>query len=321
MIMMTHKHPMRSAGFSLVELMVAMTLGLILLAGVVSIVVNTSASFNELNKASRQLDNGRYAIQMLREDIRHAGYYGEFYTLAIPGAVPNPCATSQANLLDGMGFPVQGFTDGAGLAAGCAPDRVAGTDVLVIRRAATVATPAAGMIASEFYLQTRIDALVLDNGPFDALRFDLTNRDGTAADARRYLVHIYYIRNCSVCTGGGDGIPTLVRRELQGGNFNTSTAIAEGIETLRIRYGMDSNGDGVVNNLSSDSTTIGMNDWFDLMTVEVGVLARNVEPSPGYSDQKTYLLAGVNFTPGGNFKRHAYTTLARLVNPGDRRIQ
>jgi type IV pilus assembly protein PilW len=321
MIMMIHKHPMRSAGFSLVELMIAMTLGLILLAGVVSIVVNTSASFNELNKASRQLDNGRYAIQVLREDIRHAGYYGEFYALAQPGVAPDPCDTSQAGLLNGMRLPVQGYTDGAGLAAGCAPGRVAGSDVLVVRRAATVATPTAAMVAADFYLQARTETLVLDNGPYDMLRFNLTNRDGSVADIRRYLVHIYYIRDCSVCSGGGDGIPTLVRRELQGGNFNTITAIAEGIETLRIAYGFDNNGDGTVNTLSSDSTSLSLNNWFDLMTLEVGVLARSVDPSPGHTDLKSYTLAGVTLTPGGNFKRHAYTSLARLVNPGDRRIQ
>ena len=317
---MTHtRAPLRHAGFSLVELMVAMTLGLILLAGVVSVVTNTSASFGELNKASRQLDNGRYAIQVLREDIRHAGYYGEFYAVPAPTAMTNPCSTTLADLQAGMSLPVQGYAGAAVAPLACIPGYVPNTDVLVIRRANTEVTPTGAMVGSEVYLQSRPDSRVLQPGPFDAAVFDLTKRDGSAADVRQFRVHIYYIRNCSDCSGGGDGIPTLTRAEFRNGNFNTLAPIAEGIETLRLRYGIDTSGDGVANQLVA--LPANLNAWSSLISVEMGLLARNVEPSPGYTDQKTYSLAGVNLTPGGNFKRHAYTTLARAVNPGDRRIQ
>lgn len=309
----------RHAGFSLVELMVAMTLGLILLAGVVSVMVNTSASYGELNKASRQLDNGRYATQVLREDIRHAGYYGEFFDVPEPTALTNPCSTTLADLVAGMSLPVQGYAGAAVAPLACLTGYVSNTDVLVVRRASTAVTATADMVASDVYLQSRSDARVLEPGPFDNTVFDLVKRDGSAADVRRYLVHIYYIRNCSDCTGGGDGIPTLTRLEFENGNFDTAAPIAEGIEQLRLRYGIDSTGDGVANQLVA--TPAGPGEWSDLISVEVGLLARNVEPSPGYTDQKTYSLAGVDLTPGGSFKRHAYTTLARAVNPGDRRIQ
>ena len=309
----------RHAGFSLVELMVAMTLGLILLAGVVTVVTNTSASFGELNKASRQLDNGRYAIQVLREDIRHAGYYGEFFDVPDPTAMINPCSTALADLESGMSLPVQGYAGAAVAPLACLPGYVPNTDVLVIRRASTELTPTGTMVASEVYLQSRTDSRVLQPGPFDAAVFDLVNRDGSVADVRRYLVHIYYIRDCSDCSGAGDGIPTLTRVEFQNGNFNTAAPIAEGIETLRLQYGIDTNDDGVANQLVA--LPANLNEWSSLISVEMGLLARNVEPSPGYTDQKTYSLAGVNLTPGGNFKRHAYTTLARAVNPGDRRVQ
>ena len=317
---MKHINPhTRHAGFSLVELMVAMTLGLILLAGVVSVVTNTSASFGELNKASRQLDNGRYAIQVLREDIRHAGYYGEFFDVPDPTAMTNPCSTTLADLESGMSLPVQGYTGAVVAPLACLPGYVPNTDVLVIRRASTEVTATGAMLGSEVYLQSRTDSRVLQPGPFDAAVFDLVKRDGSVADVRRYLVHIYYIRNCSDCSGAGDGIPTLTRVEFRNGNLNTVAPIAEGIETLRLQYGIDSNGDGVANQLVT--LPANLNAWSSLISVEMGLLARNVEPSPGYTDQKTYSLAGVNLTPGGNFKRHAYTTLARAVNPGDRRVQ
>lgn len=48
-------------GFTMVELMVAMALGLLLLGVLVAMVVSTIGNRNELDKSSRQIENGRYA--------------------------------------------------------------------------------------------------------------------------------------------------------------------------------------------------------------------------------------------------------------------
>ena len=66
-------------GFSLIEMMVAVTISMILLTGVVAVVMNSSESNRELRKISEQMDNGRYASQFLKEEIRHAGFYGQLY--------------------------------------------------------------------------------------------------------------------------------------------------------------------------------------------------------------------------------------------------
>jgi type IV pilus assembly protein PilW len=311
----------RNTGFSLVELMVAMTLSLILMAGVVSVVVNTSRSHGELSKTSRQLENGRYALQVLREDIRHAGFYGEFHELTAPTVAPAPCDVGLADLEDGMSLPVQGFLGGAGAPLTCLPGYVAGTDVLVIRRASTSVTALAALSPNDVYLQSRSDMYVLNTGANAGL-FALTQRDGTPAEIRRYVVHIYYVRGCSDCAGGGDGIPTLSRVELSNGNLNTVVPLAEGIENLQLRYGVDvPGGNGAPSTDPVRANAVG--SWFDAVTVEINLLARSVEPSAGYTDTKTYDLSGgdgvVTVTPGGNFKRHAFNAVVRVVNPSSRR--
>jgi len=70
--------PRREGGFSLVELMIASTLGLLILTTMVTVYVSTSQTRQEVDKASRQIENGRFAIQMLREDIQLAAFYGDY---------------------------------------------------------------------------------------------------------------------------------------------------------------------------------------------------------------------------------------------------
>ena len=68
-------------GFSLIELMLAMTIGLLILAGLTTVFVNSSQSYGELRKTAEQIENGRYAIEYIAQDLRHAGFYGEFAAL------------------------------------------------------------------------------------------------------------------------------------------------------------------------------------------------------------------------------------------------
>jgi type IV pilus assembly protein PilW len=61
-------------------------------------------------------------------------------------------------------------------------------------------------------------------------------------------------------------------------------------------------------------------DWPNVVTVKVYLVARNTEPSQGYTDTKTYDLglAGT-VTPGGPFKRHVFTSTIQVKNMSQRR--
>jgi type IV pilus assembly protein PilW len=63
----------RSGGFTLVELLVAVVLGLFLLGGVVSIFVNSRQSFRVNENMARVQENVRFTFDTLMRDIREAG--------------------------------------------------------------------------------------------------------------------------------------------------------------------------------------------------------------------------------------------------------
>ncbi len=81
------------AGFSLIELMVALTLAGILLLGLSVFFVSSSRSFSEAERASRQIENGRYALALIAEEIRHAGLLRRSgqRTLNLPPTPPSRC--------------------------------------------------------------------------------------------------------------------------------------------------------------------------------------------------------------------------------------
>src|SRR5215831_10018397 len=129
-------------GFSLVELMIAVALGMVVMTVITMAFVSSSNARRSTDQASQQVENGRYAMQILTDDLQLAGYYAEFdpRPLATPAAKPDPCATDVASLKAAMSLPVQGYDNpsAATIAAlTCVSDVRSGTDIIVLRRAST----------------------------------------------------------------------------------------------------------------------------------------------------------------------------------------
>lgn len=75
--MSQHSHlASNEQGFSLVELMIALLIGLIISVGVVQIFSATRATYQLDESLARAQENGRFALEFLTHDVRHAGYAG-----------------------------------------------------------------------------------------------------------------------------------------------------------------------------------------------------------------------------------------------------
>lgn len=61
-------------GFSLVELMIAMTIGLFIIAGVGQIFLSSRAAHNTQERLSNLQENGRFALVFLQRSLRQAGF-------------------------------------------------------------------------------------------------------------------------------------------------------------------------------------------------------------------------------------------------------
>jgi len=335
----------RQRGLSLIELMVAIAIAALLLLGLSTLFASSSKNFAENEKSSRQIENGRYAMDLLAEDLRHAGFYGEVGSvttlpitpIAMPTALPDPCDTAVANVKAALPLPIQGV-DSPDTAPSCLVSQLAGTDAIVIRRANTSTIPAASAVASEYYTQTAFCSTATTVFDLKQSGFTLQNKDcnaGNPSPIRKYHVHIYFISSCSrgtgtggACQTGDDAIPTLKRMELGTSGF-TVTPLVEGIEQLQVEYGLDTNNDGSADTYTAKPTggnaAAIVTAWSQVVSVRLYVLARNVDVSNGYTDTKTYPMGlkadntANTFSPGGSYKRHGYSELVRLVDIAQRK--
>ena len=336
------------AGLSLVELMVAMTIGLLLLSGLVTMFASSSAR-EELDKSSRQIENGRFAMQVLQDEIHHAGYYGFLPKAPVLSSavtsLPDPCSTVLTDVQNGLALPVQSYA-GAAAASELDPGKLAClnaaagykpyTAVLVVRRAATSIK---GFTAGMFNIQ--VSGCVGDPAFYvlDTVQSRFTLHQNSSpgcspitsanpADITTYYSRIFFISTCSgtnCSAAGADSIPTLKRIDLTS-TGTTITPIVDGIENLQFDYGLDNLApydgapDTYTNTPEHTAAMPLFSEWPQVMALRVHLLARNTDSTPGYADPKTYSLGPVTYTPAqGSYKRHAYTELVRINNPAGRR--
>lgn len=326
-----------TAGFSLIELMVAVTLGLLLILAMASLLAQQNKARSELDKSAAQIENGRYALNLLQSDIQLAGFYGQNPgPTAVPTSLPNACETANmANIDASLALPLQGYSNVSTIPStlsGCLADadHVDGTDILVMRRLHT--NVSSTLDAKRVYVQTTPAGRVTDLGE-NASNFTLLKKDGsTLADRRAYVQRIYFVSPCNVfesgqtsCTANADGgkpIPTLKRLELSvsgGATAFVLTPLVEGVENMQLDYGVDTEGVGGPSYPYLQSPSLAQ--WPEVVAVNISLLVRNPAETFGYEDDKTYSLglAGSVGPFNDRYKRHVYSSGVRVINVSARK--
>jgi len=105
----------RQAGFSIIELMIALVLGLVLIGGALQVFISSKRAYNLNEELAWVQDNARFAVGFLAEDIRMAGYYG---CASRAGSVANVLNDSDSSWVTDFGKGIFGYDgDDAGFVA------------------------------------------------------------------------------------------------------------------------------------------------------------------------------------------------------------
>src|SRR5437763_3628477 len=244
--------PGRAAGLTLVELMVAMTIGLVLIVGATQVYVDSSGAYRVNETTARLQENARYVLSVLEPDIRMSGYWGltnhsdTIVGKALPtdaqsalgGTAASTCGVNFPLLL---GFPVQGTNDS--YTATCAANSAAmpNADTITVRRASAVTVPPASASGPLRVCSTHTSGLLVT---------DITGTFCQDVDTKIYnlIVNLYYVDQSS----SQAGVPSLRSKALNGPAACTAPAsplpcfqdneIEPGVEDLQVQYGVDLTG-------------------------------------------------------------------------------
>jgi type IV pilus assembly protein PilW len=121
----------RQKGFSLIELMIALVIGLMIIAGVLQVFVGSTITYSMQSGLSKIQENGRFAMSFLARDIRQAGYTGCSKNTTFANTLNRDASGAVPSFLD-LDEMVSGENDMDGIEAyGKVP--IAGTDVIEVR--------------------------------------------------------------------------------------------------------------------------------------------------------------------------------------------
>lgn len=227
--------------------------------------VNLNRANTQMAKANNVIESGRLAVEVLAEDIAHAGFWGGYIPIFddlttalvptdVPTASPDPCLVYNTNnwtpafKSNLVGLPIQVFGDTPTGCANLLTNKQTNTDVVVVRRASNCAvgnTNCEPLDASKVYFQASLcDTEVAAGNLYSLSATDATlklRNCTTVAPRRKYFSNIYYIRNYASTTG--DGIPTLMRSRLDlvssAPAQEVPVALIEGIQGFAVELGLD----------------------------------------------------------------------------------
>jgi len=271
----------REGGSGLAELLVALGVSSMLLLGVF-------ASSQQLRHAARAADNlhrleeqARFALDLLRADIRLAGFWGLH---ADPQAVRRGsgaavrCGRADATIWALRLERPAAAADGAWNLP-CPPYRnrlQPGSDVLEIRRA-SLATSAADARSVQMF-SSRREAVVFSAAAPPEL--------GGSTELRDLRVHAWYV---AAASSRDPQIPSLRRKTLVGGKILRDEEILTDVEDLQIRLAVDADLDGLADRVVDPATPLGADER--VVAVRFWMLLRSEAPEAGYKDPKTYAYA------------------------------
>jgi len=317
-----------SQGFTLVELMIAITLGLFVIGGIIFLLMQTSSSSRQTTSLSRMQENARYTLNLLADELRHAGFYGKQLTQSgfedsITTTISNDCGVNGASTkwvydIASGSFQYETSKTAINSLQQCVADSDFydgldgnGTDFLVVRSATE---QAASIVANTFYNRTNGSNGCIwfsASGPKSDPDHPATNNkcpsnsDPNKSDwifeSKLYYIQDYYDTS-------GDGIPTLCRRVTKNAG-TTKECLIEGVERFVIEFGIDSNNDYLADSYTSNPGTA------NIVSGRIYLLMRAPEAEGGYINSKTYNLGATAIVaPGDSYQRRVFSNTVILRN-------
>jgi type IV pilus assembly protein PilW len=314
---LAHRQAPGQRGMTLIELMVAMTIGLFLMLVLSAAYLNGAQLFRTQNQLAEIQDNGRSAIEVLTREVRMAGYLG-----CVNETVAAPFTTIQGydSLTDYGSTPAGAFTNPTG-------------PVLVIRHGAyqsipvTAATTATSVTAGPdvFGWNATTPQLLISDcvaaTAFTASAINGTNASttitaaaGTAIPAYDNTARVRPVETSTffLATPTGHSQPSLYQR-YSNGYVNQDLRVADNVGTWRLSYASGAN-DSQVDATAQSAQTVAasVGGWASVKSLRVDLSL--ISSKPVLSEPASYWFNFSATTPTDNYLRKEMASTLALRN-------
>ncbi len=324
MVMNNRKH---SYGFSLIELMVAMVVGLIIVSGAFSLHSGTRKT-QQVNEMQMDLvADARFAIDMIAYDLRHAGMWGgtnksglidckstdAACTATAAGDTPPTSMAGDCSVgwYYDLSRPIFATNDSNPYSATCIPaseSYQAGTDVIEIRYADSN-VPAA-LLANQAYVRSNfVNGRVF----VGSTQPELDSYD-TSALTQNHELHAYAYYVSDFTDSPGDGIPSLRRVSLVNSPSLQRQILVSGVTDLQVKFGVDVTGDQVVDRYDHPNVITAADDWDKVYSAKIWLMLRSNEQQRGIDTTKSFSVAGAPAADFGGQDDFRYFMVTSVVN-------
>lgn len=290
-------------GMSLVELLVAMTIGIFLIGGALSVYIGSRATLQINESVARMQEHARFALDTLEPDLRLANYWGLHNWASVierSATHANPLTNDTAVLNDcdvnwaiDVETPIEG-SNGVRPDWGClaAANYRATTDVLAVRHASEETVATGDIQAGRVYVRS-------DESPRGML-FANAEPGGFSAIAENHelVTNAYYIRPFSFDAAEDPQIPSLRRLILADGGADPQIQDREvitGVDDMQMQIGIDTTGDSSANRyVNPDNPLVGA-PGVQPVAVRIWLLMRSNTRELDFEDSSRYAYADVDF--------------------------
>lgn len=249
------RFPRAARGLSLVELMIAMTIGLIILMAVSSGYLSGLAMQRTHTDVSHLQESGRFAFDLLSRAARHAGYRNTYavYPSTATGGVPSEFCSTGA-----LGSQVLALNDPATIDPGSAT--LAGTAVTILN--------GSDVLRVRYFGEDNTAGTAADGSVLDCLG-NAVRRGGNSSTPVEDTLYVA----TDLTTDPSNPQPALYCRNSTAGG--AGTPLIPGVEAMQILYGEDINADGRVDRYVPYSQVSDPDNVFTLM-VSMVLVSPNV---------------------------------------------
>lgn len=315
-------------GFSLIELIVALSIGVFITLGAIGLFLQSKASFFQDEETARLQENGRWALRFVSREISMAGFFGGLVSvggITTGLVVADDCGTGWAATPGpGVEHVNNASTSSAAAALSCltSVDLLPGSDVVAVKRVKDSPHVFDGTQSStpqNLAVYLRVEDYGATSTLVQGSSISTADKTpGSLVDVWEYQPQVLFIRDYSFSSG--DGIPTLCRRRLSttAGTLamNPVECLIEGIENMQVEFGIDDSApfDYSPDYYAANPTPAQLGS---AVSAKVYLLARSINPVAGYTDDRDYKLGATTVAAvDDNFYRRVFQTTVMFRNSG-----